>query len=215
MKRFLIIAFLLLASSSYAYSETLYVSDVREITLRTGQGLDHKILEMLKSGRAVEILETGKDWTKIRLATGREGWVLSRYLTSKPPAGLVLKKLQSEHEALLTQTSAIKKQISDLKLKNKTLTEDLSQSTRQLQTLQKKHDTLKMESTQFLELKEKFEQVTSELSEQTRKAENYKTKLNRIQLEHHIKWFLAGGGVLLAGFIIGISARRRKTRSFL
>ena len=42
-----------------AWAETKYVGDLTEITFRTGPGIDHKIVEMLKSGQKVEVVQAG------------------------------------------------------------------------------------------------------------------------------------------------------------
>lgn len=67
-------------------AQTVYVSDEFEITLRTGPGNDHKIISMPKSGNAMEILQKGEEWSRVRLPDGKEGWVLSRYISPTRPA---------------------------------------------------------------------------------------------------------------------------------
>ena len=81
-----LIGLLILPAASVA--ETVYVSENFEITMRTGPGTDRKIISLVESGKALEILEKGEEWSKVRTINGKEGWVareqLERTLT---PAG--------------------------------------------------------------------------------------------------------------------------------
>ncbi len=53
MRHLVFIGVLLILFSTAVQAETMYVSDLVEITLRTGQGIDHKIIAMIKSGQKV------------------------------------------------------------------------------------------------------------------------------------------------------------------
>ena len=76
-------------------------------------------------------------------------------------------------------------------------------------------DGLKAESAEFLTLKSRYQKVAAEMGKQKSRAEKLDEELSRIEMNQYIKWFLAGSGVLLLGFIIGFSARRQRRRSSL
>jgi len=77
-----LIGALILPAASRA--ETVYVSEEFEITMRTGPGNDRKIISLIKSGNTMEILEKGQEWSMVRIPSGKEGWVLTRYITTRP-----------------------------------------------------------------------------------------------------------------------------------
>ncbi|MDD4071695.1 MAG: TIGR04211 family SH3 domain-containing protein [Desulfobacterales bacterium] len=215
MKYFLLAMCFLTAFISHAHADTMYISDIREITMRTGRGLDHKIIALLKSGQQVDLIESGKDWSKVSLGTGNEGWVLSRYLSSEIPDSLTLKNLQEKHAGLQSRASVLASENTELKQANKTLIDDLSKIGKELDQTRTDYEALKKESAQFLELKSEHEQTTIQLSEQSQKVETYESELIKLKLSRNIKWFLTGAGVLLAGFIIGVSSKRRRSSSLL
>ena len=64
-------------------------------------------------------------------------------------------------------------------------------------------------------LKEKYKTASGQLSEQTKRAEALDEELRSIEINQYIKWFLAGSGVLVVGFIVGFSARRQRRRPSL
>ena len=128
MKRLFIIAIMLVLLPAVVHAEKRYINDLLEITLRTGQGIDHKIIEIVKSGQMVEVLKPGEQWTKIRRLNGTEGWVVSRFLTSNKPNIILLKELQEKHEAIMIRTDSQLEEIAKLQEDNKELRSKLAVS---------------------------------------------------------------------------------------
>lgn len=79
-------------------SAVRYISDETAITLRQDKGMNAPVAALLKSGTRVEMLEDDKPsgYARVRVAPGREGWVLSRYLSNEPAARERLAALQSQ-----------------------------------------------------------------------------------------------------------------------
>ena len=88
MKHLLHIAIFTFALSGQALAESRYVSDTLEITMRSGKGTSFGITRMLRSGTRLEVLDEDKKtgYTKVRTKSGKEGWVLSRFLMKSPAA---------------------------------------------------------------------------------------------------------------------------------
>ena len=68
MKNTYFLVFLLFFLAGNAVAETRYVSDVLEITMRSGKGTSFGITRMLRSGTAVQVLEVDKKsgYTQVR-----------------------------------------------------------------------------------------------------------------------------------------------------
>ena len=79
---YLLVSLLLFFLAGNAIAETRYVSDMLEITMRSGKGTSYGITRMLRSGTAVQVLEADKaaGYTRVRTSSGKEGWVLSRFV---------------------------------------------------------------------------------------------------------------------------------------
>ncbi|MGD9732915.1 MAG: TIGR04211 family SH3 domain-containing protein [Desulfamplus sp.] len=100
-----------------ANDEQYYVAQRMEITMRSGAGTFYQVKEMLPSGEAVTMVEYSNEWSKIKTASGKQGWVLSRYMTKELPPDLIIKELQ-ENNRLLSATLEEKiKEIQALKKK--------------------------------------------------------------------------------------------------
>jgi len=191
----------------------MYVSDLAEITLRTGQGIDHKIIAMIKSGQKVEVLEPADQWTRIRLPSGKEGWVVSRFLTSKLPSRIELEKLKEKHKALLALADSPYTEISKLKDENQKLKAELAVSEKTLSALKTSYETLKSKSANLLKLQASSKDSVARLSEQQKEVERLEEELSKLERRQYIHWFLSGAAVLFVGFLMGYSAKRQRRKS--
>ena len=192
-----------------------YINDNMKITMRTGPATDRKIIALLNIGQEVEILKSENDWTMVRLLNGKEGWVISRFLTDQTPDSIQLEVLKGNQSALQTKVASLMEENKALKDENKKLDINLNTTEKKQKDLSKDYETLKRESKQFLELQAKYKASMSKLAEQTQKAEKYEDELTKLLWNKNIKWFLSGAGVLILGFIIGFSTKRQRRHSSL
>ena len=212
---FIFVAALIFLFSPFAWAETMYVSDLAEITLRTGKGVDHKIIAMIKSGVQVDVIEPDDQWTKIRLPSGREGWVVSRFLTTNKPCTLELEELQSKHAALLSLQDAPFNEISKLQEENQQLRSELSVGEKTLNELKSAYETLKNESAELSKLNSSDQHTKKELERQKQKTAQLESELSKLERHRAILWFVSGAAVLLVGFFLGLSTKRQRRRSSL
>jgi SH3 domain protein len=215
LKRVVFIGIWLTIFSGICYAESMYVTDLIKLTLRSGPSTEYKILAVVESGQQLEVLEPGEDWSLVRLANEKEGYVLTRYLTAEPTHNVLLEQLQAKHKAVTEQAAALLEENTQLKEENKNLKSTLSSTEQAFNKMDQDYKELKAGSAEFLTLKAKYKQASEHLGEQTKKAEKLDEELSRVEMNQYIKWFLAGSGVLLVGFIIGFSARKQRRRASL
>jgi SH3 domain protein len=215
LKRIVFLGIVLMCFSATGFAETMYVTDLLKLTLRSGPSTEHKILSVVESGQQVEMLEPGEDWSLVRIANGKEGYVLTRYLMPEPTHNVRLEKLQTKHKALMQQAATLLEENTGFRNEGKQLKSDLDKNEKALKKLSTDYDNLKAGSAEYIELKEKYKTVSGQLAEQTKRADALDEELRAIEMNQYIKWFLAGSGVLLLGFIVGFSARRQRRRTSL
>jgi SH3 domain protein len=151
----------------------------------------------------------------VRLDNGKEGYVLNRYLVAQPTSAVRLKELQSKHTVLKQQADALIEENNRFKEENKTFKTTLDSNEKELTKLDTDYNELKASAAEFLSLKKKYQEVSTRLTEQTKRANALDKELSGLEMNQYIKWFLAGSGVLLVGFIIGFSAKRGRRRPSL
>jgi len=115
----------------------------------------------------------------------------------------------------MQQTASLLEENASIKSENNKLNSSLDTNEKSLEHVRAEYQKLKADSAQFLTLKSRYDKAAAQLEEQTKRADTLQEQLNRIEINQYIKWFLAGSGVLLVGFIIGFSARRQRRRPSL
>jgi len=197
----------LLFSTAQAAAETLYITDRINATFRGGPGTQYSIVKGLPSGTAVKVVEQGEKWTRVTVEGGAEGWVLTQWLVPTPTKGVLLEKLQVTHQKILKSRTDLKGQLVNLKKENSTLKTSLSESKKLAAESGQAYQRLKKKSGNFLQLEEDYKETKSQLANLSKKADILNDRLSK----KNMIWFLAGAGVLLMGFIIGSSSRKKKS----
>jgi SH3 domain protein len=197
------LAAVLLLLPLFAVAETRFVEV--EVTLRRGPGTDFGISQMVRSGSPVEVLETNRaaGWTRVRIPGGAQGWMLTRYLVSDPAGQQELIAAQQRIDELTQANREVTGERNRLMNESDNLAEELAR----LKELSSDSIALETTNKRLQASVERLEQEVSILKEE-----------NRL-LGANVKrdWFLAGGGVLFLGLLLGLVLPRiqwRRKRSW-
>jgi len=220
MKSMILFFSCLFLTVAVAYGETKYVTDVFDVMVRTGPDITHKIIAMPKSGTQIEILEIpdeqeDKQWAKVRLPNGKEGWILLQFLIPGPPKKELIARLQKENTNLSQKAEILVQENRRLKEEQKEVKNALTSQTKRANTLEQSYKKLKSESKDFLALKSSHENASKELGTKTNQVEKLKKELDALQNNQTLWWFIAGASIILVGFLIGYLSRRPKRRPSL
>jgi SH3 domain protein len=104
-----------------ALAERAWIKDELRINLRTGPGVQFRIVGRLKTGDTVDILETGEGWTKVRIAELGDGWIPEGYLQPTPPARLRLDQSEGQSQDLRDRVEELSRKTTELTSENATL----------------------------------------------------------------------------------------------
>ena len=227
------VAFIVSASTTSVFADTRYVSDRLIISVRDGQNQDAAVLGYIETGTPVDILEEKEDLLKIRTEDGIEGWVRAQYIVSEKPKALIIENLKNE-------IMSLNKEFENLKNGQASASNTLSKTKKMYQ---KKIEELEEEvnvnqkfaakaKSDFIQLDKKYTNLlkhsknTEELISQVDKLKKLNAELNtevkslrkdqkNPLKSNRIQSFIAGAGVLLFGFILGGSARKKKRSRFI
>ena len=196
----------LLAAAPALAQETLYVTDQLRITVRSGPSTGNKVIAMADTGNPLVLLSTKADgWSQVRMADGKEGWVLTRFLQKERPAKLVLAELDP----------ANKDQANRLELtqqENQALKKDLSETQAKLAELQARYDKLSTDAADVMALKDRHQKLQAQFEAQSKQNTELVVENKSLKFSSNLKWFLAGAGVLIIGWLMGLALHRRKKR---
>ena len=214
MKNVLVLVSLFLVMAGNAAAETRYISDRLEITMRSGKGTKFGITRMLRSGTPVEVLDIDKasGYSQIRTKSGKEGWVLSRFLM--------------RGRAARDQLTTAEKNLAELELANNMMMANIKTLTQEKKLLEASLSDLDGESRNVnQELAEIKRTASSALALNT---ENKNLKGRVVSLEREMQtlnqeneslkdrtardWFMVGAAVILLGIITGLIIPRIRFR---
>jgi len=197
-----------------AMAETRYVSDTLEITMRSGKGTSYGITRMLRSGTQLTVLEEDKKsgYTQVRTKSGKEGWVLTRFLMKTPAARdrlaaaeKKLAELELENRKLDTAMTSLKEEKSKLSKNLGSLDSESRKVSQELAEIKRTASSALAIDSENKDLKGRV--VALERRLQTLQQENEGLK-NRTARD----WFMVGAAVVLLGIIVGLIIPRIRWR---
>jgi len=196
-----------------ALAENRWVSETCEIAVRTGPALDRKIIALIPSGTPVEIINAGEEWCEVRLPNGKEGWSLTKELTTEVPSDIKLTRMEKKLADTLAQSKEIQEKMGEVSNESKTVNTELAQTRESLQKTEAAYEALKKESAEFLKFKANYDKNVKELNEARQRADKFESELNRLDNSQLTEGFLYGGGLVIFGFIAGFILKRPRRRS--
>lgn len=195
---------------------TRYVTPSTEVVVRTGQGIDYKIIGMVKDGAAVDLLQESDAYAKVRLPDGREGWMLKRFLSADPPLSAVVASLRTENEKMKQREMEQTQQVDEILATLKKTESELASILTERNQIKTDFQNLQEDTADVMQIKEDLLKATKENELLVQEMAGLKEENNKLKKDKSINWFLAGGGVLLVGMFIGrLSSASRKRKSSL
>jgi SH3 domain protein len=206
-------------AGAQSWAEKAYVTDSFKVTFRTGPSLENKIINMLPSGQALEILDYHGDWSHVRLLErgedNKEGWVLSRFLISRQPWQRRSSELTEENIQLKEKLSSIENKLNESVGREQDSSTTLQETAKALKDLEKEYESLKQGAADYLKLRSTHSATRSKLETIQRDFKALNGEYERLRASQRNQWFISGASVLLCGLIIGLvlGRKQRKKRS--
>ena len=207
------LALSIMAPAGAALAVKAYTVNTQPIPLRASAFDRSKTLTMLPPSSTVERAKD-RSYTRVFYTTPdgkvESGWVSSRFLSAVPVDSSPLKALSAENESLKTQVAQLRNDSTGLSQKEKELTDKLS-------ALHSSYEQLKGGSANYVKLKTDYDSAKNDLDTARKTVQTLVRENEDLKLYHNIQWFLAGGLVLLLGWLMGWGStkwRRRRKQSY-
>ncbi len=208
------LALLLCCLSPDLFAAEWHVKPSTEVPVRRGQGTEYKIVTVVKSGTRVSLIEVDGDWANVRLVSGKEGWILKRYLSDEQPLQDQISDLQQNKVQLeegLVETDA---RLTELIQVHGQTEQDLTVCMAERNSTNEDYQLLQQETADVVQTKKRLTATEKQLNEITNRLTELQLENTDLQKKTSLIWFLAGAGVLFTGLLIGfLSGKRNKKRS--
>ncbi len=210
------IAFVFLCIPTTALAKYLYVIPTAEIAVRSGKGNEYRVIDVIINGSRVELLKEDGNWAKVRTSNKKKGWMPKRYLSASPPLKDVVASLQAQRDQLKKKTTEVSEQLDEATEARNQYEQDLKTCILDRDQIRKTYNSLKEDAADVIYVKQALSETAEELQEVKHKYTIAQQENEHLRDNSRIKWFLAGGGILIVGWIIGfITTRGRKRRPSL
>jgi SH3 domain protein len=205
---------MLLGIALTAQAETRYASDELEIALRSGTSTQHRILRMVPSGTALQVLEHDEatGYSRVRTPSGTEGWALTRYLMTVPSARDRLAATEKKLAELELQTRERMAKLSDRDREFLNATQELSQVKDENLKLSKQVTDIQRTASSALAIDAENKDLKNRLMQMERDQETLRQENQALRDRTARDWFMIGAGVVIVGIILGLILPRIRIR---
>ena len=196
------LVFLLLWPQLVVAAQTVIVTDVLPINVRSGVGVGNGIVAEAKSGERLTVLETQPGYFKVRTPKGKEGWVLARFVQNEPVAKELLDDAIQARDSALAEKAEIQQQLSALQAAHQTLIEQHKALTLTSSAAVKELAEVKSTAANALQLKDNNRQLQQRLDAAIRQREEDQFVAKTSALRR--SYLILGAGILLVGLLLGL-----------
>lgn len=206
MKSIFTITLLVLLAIPVVQAEDRWVTDEFEVMMRTGKSNSQSIVRQLKSGTKVEVLAEDKaaGYTQVKVGSGAEGWVLSRYLKRGPTAKILLPNLEARLKKSEAATGELRREITELKRERQKLQNQVAELQSTGSSVQQQLDRVTKLSAGTIQVDDQNRQLKKRLVESDQQIELLENENRRLGSRANREWFLVGGAVLVLGLLLGL-----------
>lgn len=215
--RFLLLVLMLilgLAIAGKADAAKKYVTDVFEVTMRSGTSTSNNIVKILKSGQAVEVLEEdlASQYSLVEIDDGKKGYVLSRFLDNIPSARERLTFLQEKSDQQKQTVASLGDEIKQLKseLDNEQTDNDSLKNT--LLASESELDRVRTASENTLSILDDNNRLQSVVEILREEKQSLSDENDSLKDSTKMDWFIRGAGVSIIAFLLGIIVTRIRWR---
>jgi SH3 domain protein len=196
-------------------ARTMYATDTFEIVVRSEkQIVGRNIVKVLPSGAPIEVRDMDDVWAAVRLEDGRAGYVEKKHLIDREPYKVTAERLQLEVGQHRERLATLTQQLATLREEQQRLQKASGLSEAQLQDISQKYEQLRQDATttQYLETKEKYADLQRAHAEVQQQLVALNEAYASLKNSTRLTWFLSGAGVILAGWLLGMTSERWRGR---
>ena len=214
MKNVIVLVSLFLVMTDNAVAETRYISDRLEITMRSGKGTNYGITRMLRSGTPIEVLEIDKSsgYSHVRTKSGKEGWVLSRFLMKGRAARELLTTAEKNLAELELENSKMIATVATLTEEKNALEKNLAALDGQTRNVSQELAEIKRTASSALALDSENKSLKGRVVSLERQMQTLHQENESLKDRTARDWFMVGAAVVLLGIIAGLIIPRIRFR---
>lgn len=141
----------LLVAQHAANAQTAYVTDNLRLGLHNAADTSDRAFRTLESGQELTILERNRNYARVRLPDGTEGYVKVAYLVDDKPAKLIVNEAQAEVDRLSAELERLRASFAEPAATIARLEQELSEARASLAESEEQVEELGRRNSDYLE----------------------------------------------------------------
>lgn len=129
-----------------AAAESGWVKGEVLLNVRAGPGTEYRPLGAITTGDAVQVLEQGDGWTRVRTDKTGEGWIPAGFLQDAPPPVVRLERAESEAKQLRQRVEELAAEATKLRTEHDEAAKRVTQQSQEIERLTKQNASLRSEA---------------------------------------------------------------------
>lgn len=224
----LVVVAVLVGWVSLARAETRSVIDVLVINLRDAPSATAETLALLRTGETFEVLGAQGNFLRVRTPDGAVGWVPQQYTTTETPKAQVIAELrrqlatakqqraeaEEERDRLQTAVQQAEQRQAEA---SASIAQELAaardkaqESAAEYQRVKKDYDALLEKSERVLEISAERDDLREKYTQAEARMQQLNDELASVTRSKLLTGLLMGGGLVLAGWLLGSTSRKKK-----
>jgi len=205
VKKLISVTFYILLVTGTVQAKTVYVTDNLNLSLRSEENNEGKVIKMLPTGTPLTVIQENKStgFSYLRTDSGAVGYMPTRNTMSEPPsrkqldtANKNLATLQAENEKLQSELTKLKDSLTPGTSLEQSLANERDQLSREL-------IEIKQSSANVIQLKEQRDELQERVVNAERELEQFRLENQALQDSTNQDWFLYGGALTVIGVLLG------------
>ncbi len=208
--------FSLCASANAQTTETVYISDVLFVPLRSGQGNEYRIVNAgLKSGTALTRVEQSEDgaWSKVITQGGTEGWIRNQYIAENKTAQLKLNEALSRLAVLEKQNMGLQESNAELVSKNNSLASATKRASSAQANAEEELKKIKTLSAGAISLEQRYRDLLEKHELTQTRRDSLLAENESLKNDQKMSFMLYGAGLIIFGMLVSVFMSSMKSRN--
>lgn len=199
-----------LVSINTGLAETRYVTDQFEVTLRSGTSTSNSIIQMVKSGQAVTLLEedVATKYSLVETRGGKKGYILSRFLDREASGRERYSRLKERSDKLKETIAELSRELDDFKQNKQSDNTTINQLQNDLNSTRNELEKLKESTRDTIRVIKQNDTLKARINELESEKVLLITENTQYKDSTAMDWFIRGASVSLVAFLLGIIVTR-------
>lgn len=205
MIRFVLLLVGLWVFASGAMAQTVYISDVFFVPVRSGAGSQYRIVHQgIRSGTQMTLLGESSDgeWVNIRTEGGLEGWIPTQYLLREQPARMQLTAAQTKLAAATKRVEDLEVELKKLRAEHNALAQTANSQAKESEQYAEELRKIRALSADSINLNQRYQDLLAKHDLVQTEFDAVRAENDRLKSNKTINQWMFGAGLVVFGMFL-------------